>query len=105
MASSNHENIQGTKSADFDNISKSTDATFVDPKPNPQPNSHHGVRDEEIKQPDSKVDQALRFLQSVFESGDSSTNLGGIECDFYTKVHTYVFNTNYILIHYFLCDR
>ncbi|PWA62520.1 DNA helicase Pif1-like protein [Artemisia annua] len=71
MASSNPKNIKDTNSHAFGNNYKSDDATFVAPKPEPKPNSQDGVRSE---QSDSQLDEALRFLKSVFEDGDSSMN-------------------------------
>lgn len=85
MASSNHQNIQDTRTHAHDNNSK-----FADPKHDPKPNSQHG--DEPIKQASSKVDAALRFLKSVFEDGDSSTNKKGHFHIFgLLKLNTYVF--------------
>ena len=73
MASSNPKNVEDTKSVKHDN--NSDDTTFVAPKPDPKPNSQHYGREE---QPVSKVEEALRFLQSVFEAGGSSSNDKGI---------------------------
>ena len=89
MASSNPNNTKDTKSHAYENNYNSDDATFVDPKHEPKPNSQHGVHDE---QADSKVDAALRFLKSVFEDGDSNPNKGGHFHMFrLINLNTYVF--------------
>lgn len=106
MSSSSHNNIEDTKSHDTEKKSKPDDATFVGPKPCPQPESQHGVRDEGVKAPESKVDQALRFLLSVFESGDSSTNIKGVESKLFAKVnYKFVFLLIMCFSISFLCHR
>ena len=86
MASSNHQNIQDTINNPNDNNTKSGD-----PKNDPKPNTQHG--DEPVNQTSSKVDAALRFLKSVFEDGDSSTNKKGHFLIFgLLKFNTYAFS-------------
>ena len=77
MASSDPKNNEHAKSPISEKSSKLKDPIIAGNKPATQAKTEHEVREQDSKRIDSKVDEALRFLASVFEEGDSCENNKG----------------------------
>lgn len=74
MASSNPNNNHQGKSNVNEKTSKLKAPMIESDKPSTKSQTQHDVRQEKCKQFDSKVEEAMIFVASLFQEGDSSKN-------------------------------
>ncbi|PWA77605.1 hypothetical protein CTI12_AA221210 [Artemisia annua] len=74
MASSNPKNNEHAKTQVNGKSSKLKEPIIAAHKPSTQSKTKHEELEQDKKRIDSKVDEAMRFLASVFEEGDSCDN-------------------------------
>ena len=103
MASSNPKTFQDTNSHAAQKNSKCEDPTVPGKKDVNQPKEEDEVRDGRSKHENTKVDDALKFLVSVFEEGEPSQTNKGISFKFSTTciLNKIMFSNEYIKSIYF----
>ena len=77
MASSNHNNNEQAKSNFNEKRSKLKAPMIESDKPSTKSQTQHEVRQQKCKPFDAKVEEAIRFVASLFQEGDSSKNNKG----------------------------
>ena len=77
MASSNPNNYEQAKSYVSEKSSKLKAPMIEAEKPSTKSQTQHGVRQQKCKQFDSEVEEAMMFVASLFQEGDSSKNNKG----------------------------